>query len=53
MARQKLEHEEADLAVARQRAADLTVRAQTDGMFVVPQALDLPGRFYHRGVLMA
>ena len=53
MVRQKLVHEEAELAVARQRAADLTVRAQTDGTFIVPQALDLPGRFYHRGDLMA
>ena len=53
MARQKLVHEEAELAATRQRAADLTVRAQTGGTFVVPQALDLPGRFYHRGDLMA
>jgi putative peptide zinc metalloprotease protein len=53
MARQRLSQEEADLAVARQRAEELTVRAQTDGTFIVPEALDLPGRYYHQGDLMA
>jgi putative peptide zinc metalloprotease protein len=53
MARQRLAQEEADLAVAQEREAELTVRAQTDGTFIVPQALDLPGRYYHRGDLMA
>lgn len=39
-------------AVARQRAAELVVRAQTDGRFVVPQAADLGGRYYHKGDLL-
>ncbi len=53
MARQRLQQEEADLAVTRQRAADLTVRAQTDGTFVVPPGARPAGRYYHRGDLMA
>ena len=51
--RQRLLQERADLAVLRQRAADLTIRAQTDGVFLVPQSNDLIGRYYHMGDMLA
>ena len=47
--REKLDTERADLALIRERAADLVVRARTDGIFVVPQMVDMPGRYYHKG----
>jgi len=50
---QRLLQEKADLAVIRQRVADLTTRAQTDGTFVVPQVDDLIGRYYHSGDMLA
>ncbi|HVC84588.1 MAG TPA: hypothetical protein VNC12_04985 [Solirubrobacteraceae bacterium] len=48
----QLDSQRAALAVARQRAADLIVRARTDGVFVVPQAADLPGRYFRKGELL-
>jgi putative peptide zinc metalloprotease protein len=50
--RDKLESEEANLALVRQRAADLLVRARTDGIFIAPQAVDMPGRYYRRGEML-
>jgi putative peptide zinc metalloprotease protein len=50
--RDKLDSERAALAVARARTAELTVRARTDGIFVVPQSADMPGRYFHRGELL-
>jgi putative peptide zinc metalloprotease protein len=38
-----------NLARARERAQELTVRAQVAGLFVMPKASDLPGRFVQRG----
>jgi putative peptide zinc metalloprotease protein len=52
-ARQKLLQEQAQLAAIQERAAELTVRAQTDGTFIVPQMGDLPGRYHHKGDLIA
>jgi putative peptide zinc metalloprotease protein len=49
---QKLVQEKASLAEVQARFDDLTVRAQTDGTFVVPKMVDLPGRYYHKGDLM-
>jgi putative peptide zinc metalloprotease protein len=50
---QKIEDElktvEASLARARERIDDLVVRSSSDGMLVVPQAQDLPGRFVRHG----
>ena len=50
---QKIEDElksvKASLARARERLDDLIVRSMSDGVFVVPQAQDLPGRFVHHG----
>ncbi len=50
--RERLLQEQADLAVTRERASELTMRAQTDGSFVVPQAEDLTGRYFHKGDLV-
>jgi putative peptide zinc metalloprotease protein len=50
--RQRLLQEQAELAVTRERAGELIVRAETDGIFVVPQMRDLPGRYYHKGDLL-
>lgn len=47
--REKLDSERAALAVARERAADLIVRAQSNGVFVAPDATDMPGRYYVKG----
>jgi putative peptide zinc metalloprotease protein len=45
----ELRFTERDLAETRRRLADLTVRAGTDGTFVVAVPEDLPGRFMKRG----
>lgn len=45
-ARQNLER-------ARERAAELTVKAKADGEFVLPRAPDLPGRYVRHGELLA
>jgi len=37
------------LAEARKQAAQLLIHSPTDGVFIVPQAADLPGRFLHHG----
>lgn len=49
----RLTQERAELAVAQDRVADLTVRAQADGVFVMPEMRDLQGRYYHKGDLLA
>ncbi len=43
---------EADLALARERQAALTVLAERDGQFILPGSEDLPGRFLRRGDLI-
>lgn len=45
----QLEAVEAELARVRERRADLVVRAANDGLFVVPAAADLPGRYVKQG----
>jgi putative peptide zinc metalloprotease protein len=47
-----LRYVERDLAEARRRVAELTVRAGSDGTFVVAVPDDLPGRFLKRGELV-
>jgi putative peptide zinc metalloprotease protein len=42
----------AELADARQRAEDLTIRAAAPGYLVVPMAPDLPGLFLQRGQMV-
>jgi putative peptide zinc metalloprotease protein len=49
---EKLAHERAHLEQLRQREADLTVPARTDGTFMVPQMDDLGGRHFHKGDLL-
>jgi putative peptide zinc metalloprotease protein len=48
----KLESEQANLELVRERVAELVVRAKADGVFIVPQVVDMPGRFYRRGELL-
>ncbi|GAB4278042.1 MAG: hemolysin D [Deferrisomatales bacterium] len=47
--REEMEAVGAELGRSRQRLAELTVRSPADGVFVVPGATDLPGRFLHQG----
>jgi putative peptide zinc metalloprotease protein len=42
-----------NLARARERIEELTVKAQATGLFVMPKAGDLLGRFVHRGETLA
>ena len=52
MTRDRLVAERANLAAIQQRVADLTVRARTDGIFLVPQMGDQEGRFLREGDLL-
>ncbi|WP_456654696.1 hypothetical protein [Bradyrhizobium sp. JR3.5] len=49
---ERLTVERANLALVRERAAELVTRARSDGVFIVPQMVDMPGRFYRRGELL-
>jgi putative peptide zinc metalloprotease protein len=49
LARQKLEHAEAELARARERVADLIVRAPRAGRVVIPRSEDLVGKHFRQG----
>jgi putative peptide zinc metalloprotease protein len=40
------------LARAQQRLADLSVRSRATGIFVLPQAVDLPGRYLKKGQMI-
>jgi len=46
---EELDYVHNELAQARQHVNDLTVRSQVHGIFVVPAAVDLPGRYVERG----
>jgi putative peptide zinc metalloprotease protein len=52
VASQKLEQERAHLAELQSLSADLIARANADGIFMVPQQGDLPGRFFRKGDLL-
>ena len=52
IAEERLVAERAALDRARERASDLIVRAGIDGVFHLPQADDLVGRFHHKGELL-
>jgi putative peptide zinc metalloprotease protein len=43
----------ANLARSKEREADLVLKSPAQGRFVVPQAVDLPGRFVTKGQLIA
>jgi putative peptide zinc metalloprotease protein len=49
VALEELKAAEAALERARERAAELTVRSPTDGVFVVPTPQDMPDRFVKHG----
>ncbi|MCJ2038383.1 peptidase M50 [Methylobacterium sp. J-059] len=46
---EQIRSSETTLGVFRQRKADLVLRAEQAGRFIVPGAVDLPGRFLKRG----
>ena len=50
--RDQLESEKVALANVLERAERLVVRAGTNGVFIAPQAENMPGRFYHKGDLL-
>jgi putative peptide zinc metalloprotease protein len=50
--REKLAAEQADLALVRERAAELVTRPRSDGVFIAPQVVDLPGHYHRRGELL-
>jgi putative peptide zinc metalloprotease protein len=52
MVRDEMVAARANLARARERSADLTYRSPSDGRFIVPNAVDLPGRFLTKGQLI-
>jgi putative peptide zinc metalloprotease protein len=49
---EEIAHLRERLATARKRAAELTILSPTDGVFLVSDPQDLPGRFVHRGELV-
>lgn len=50
--REQLDSVRAQLDRDREQAADLVVHAGTNGIFMVPQAADMPGRYFHQGDLL-
>ena len=49
---ESLKSVEAELGRARERARDLVVLSPSDGLFAIPAAEDLPGRFVKQGELV-
>jgi putative peptide zinc metalloprotease protein len=49
MTSEELRSVSADLERAREEADDLVIRSEADGVFIVPSAQDLPGRFLKKG----
>jgi len=49
---EKLGSERANLALIRSRVSDLLVRANDDGVLVLPQMADMKGRFFRKGEQM-
>ncbi len=49
----EIHHVEESLARARERVTDLVIRSRTDGIFEVPEADKLPGRFFRQGTALA
>lgn len=52
IALQQLEQERSTLARDQLRARGLNVAAGADGVFTVPQAADMPGRYYRQGEIL-
>jgi len=53
LVREEIAHIEARLALARKRVEDLVIRSPADGVFLIAEAGDLPGRYVRRGELLA
>jgi putative peptide zinc metalloprotease protein len=53
MVREEMASVAANLARSKEREADLVLKSPAQGRFVVPQAVDLPGRFVTKGQLIA
>ena len=49
---EELHHIETALARIEERVKDLTVRSPAAGVFIVPEAVDLPGRYIRHGELI-
>jgi len=52
LVREQLESARAALSLAEQRVGDSIVRTRADGVLVVPQPADLPGRYFRKGELL-
>ena len=52
IAREQLALERDTLERDRLHARGLNIAAATDGVFTVPQASDMPGRYYHQGEIL-
>src|SRR6267142_1348806 len=52
MTQESMKALDAELARAGERAADLVMKSPADGLFVVPAAGDLPGRYVRQGELV-
>lgn len=50
--REQMESEKAALDRTRERAQGLIARANTDGVFISPEADNMPGRYFHKGELL-
>lgn len=50
---ERLQHAEADLNLTLERERDLLVHSKTDGIFIVPRAADLVGRFVRQGEVLS
>ncbi len=53
MVREEIIAAQANLKRARERASELVFRSPAAGRFIVPNAVDLPGRFLSKGQLVA
>lgn len=51
--KEEIKYVKAQLEDARERADELTIRSTASGLFIVPMAQDLPGRFVKRGELLS
>ncbi len=50
---ERLRHARAELALNRQRSEELLVRSPVNGIFILPRAADLVGRYVHKGETLA
>lgn len=48
----RLDAEQASLALVSERAGELVVHANVTGVFVVPRMVDMPGRYFKKGELL-